>query len=121
MRGGAGGCEAGRCEPSWVASRTCTVSQLEVRCRGWCGRSSCSDGRIFGTLAGLRPDGYIMAARLHVCPLGTLELEGVTTAAFADLDKHSPGLLIDDAWHTILVLQLTLRRDHGLPRGRAPN
>ena len=61
-----------------------------------------------------------MAARLHVCPLGTLELEGVTTAAFADLDKHSPGLLIDDAWHTILVLQLTLRRDHGLPRGRAP-
>eukprot|EP00964_Phaeocystis_antarctica_P038591 scaffold22065_cov64-Phaeocystis_antarctica.AAC.9 len=62
-----------------------------------------------------------MAARLHVCPLGTLELEGVTTAAFADLDKHSPGLLIDDAWHTILVLQLTLRRDHGLPRGRAPN
>ena len=50
-----------------------------------------------------------MAARFHVCPLGALELEGVTTAAFADLDKHSPGLLIDDAWHTILVLQLTLR------------
>ena len=70
-----------RCESGWAASRTCTVSQLEMRFRGLCGRSSCSDGRIFGTLAGLRPDGCVMAARLHVCPLGTLELEGVTTAA----------------------------------------
>ena len=100
--------EAGRCEPSWVASRTCSVSQLEVRCR-WCGRSSCSDGRIFGTLAGLRPDGCIMAACLHVCPLGTLELEGVTTAARANLDHHLFGPLVYGAWHTILLLHHTLR------------
>ena len=81
MRPKCGGWVQGRCESGWAASRTCTVSQLEMRFRGLCGRSSCSDGRIFGTLAGLRPDGCVMAARLHVCPLGTLELEGVTTAA----------------------------------------
>ena len=43
-----------------------------------------------------------MAARLHVCSLGTLELEG----AQADLDNH---LLmgLDRVWHTILLLHLT--------------
>eukprot|EP00964_Phaeocystis_antarctica_P105462 scaffold70470_cov34-Phaeocystis_antarctica.AAC.1 len=46
-----------------------------------------------------------MAARLHVCPLGTLELEGVTTAARADLDNH----LLGPGWHTILLLHLTPR------------
>ena len=51
---------------------------------------------------GLRPDGCVMAARLHVCSLGTLELE----SARADLDNH---LLmgLDRAWHTILLLHLT--------------
>ena len=58
-----------------------------------------------------------MAARLHVCPLGTLELEGVTTAARADLDNHLSGPLIDGASHTILLLQLVLR-DHGRPARR---
>ena len=53
-----------------------------------------------------------MAARLHVCPLGTLELEGVGTAARADLDKHLLGHLVDIARHTILVLHVMLRRDH---------
>ena len=65
MRPKCGGWVQGRCESGWAASRTCTVSQLEMRFRGLCGRSSCSDGRIFGTLAGLRPDGCVMAARLH--------------------------------------------------------
>eukprot|EP00964_Phaeocystis_antarctica_P153574 scaffold121905_cov33-Phaeocystis_antarctica.AAC.1 len=46
-----------------------------------------------------------MAARLHVCPPGTLELEGVTTAARADLDNH----LLGPGWHTILLLHLTPR------------
>ena len=44
--------------------------------------------------------------RLHVCPLGTLELEGVATAARAEIHKHSIGHLVDVAWHTILVLHL---------------
>ena len=50
--------------------------------------------------------------RLHVCPLGTLELEGVATAARADLHKHSIGHLVDVAWHTILVLHLMLHHEH---------
>ena len=41
----------GRCESGWAASRTCIVSQVEIRCRGLSGRSSCSDGRILRTLA----------------------------------------------------------------------
>ena len=59
-----------------------------------------------------------MAARLHICPLGTLELEGVGTAARADLDKHLLGHLVDIARHTILVLHVMLRRDHGRRRER---
>ena len=57
---------------------------------------------------GLRPDGCVMAARLHVCSLGTLELE----SARADLDNH---LLmgLDRAWHTILLLHLTHASRHG--------
>ena len=50
--------------------------------------------------------------RLHVCPLGTLELEGVATAARADIHKHSIGHLVDVAWHTILVLHLMLHHEH---------
>ena len=49
---------------------------------------------------------------LHVCPLGTLELEGVGTAARADLDKHLVGHLVDVAWHTIHVLHLMLHHEH---------
>lgn len=115
MNGQCGGCVQGRCESGWAASRTCTVTQLEVRCQGWwtlklqrwhiwdaC-RHSC-----------------VMAARLHVCPLGTLELEGVTTAARADLDNH----LLGPGWHTILLLHLTPRDGcracrHGEPNFRA--
>ena len=50
--------------------------------------------------------------RLHVCPLGILELEGVATAARADIHKHSIGHLVDVAWHTILVLHLMLHHEH---------
>ena len=46
-----GGWVQGRCESGWAASRACIVSQLEIRFRGLCGRSSCSDGRILRTLA----------------------------------------------------------------------
>ena len=62
---------------------------------------------------GLCPDDCVMAARLHVCSLGTLELEG----AQADLDNH---LLmgLDRAWLSFI----TRFADHGCPtRGRAPN
>ena len=53
-----------------------------------------------------------MAARLHVCSLGTLELE----SARADLDNH---LLmgLDRAWHTILLLHLTHASRPWMPRG----
>ena len=62
---------------------------------------------------GLRPDGCVMAARLHVCSLGTLELE----SARADLDNH---LLmgLDRAWHTILLLHLTHASRPWMPRAR---
>lgn len=63
---------------------------------------------------GLRPDGCVMAARLHVCSLGTLELE----SARADLDNH---LLmgLDRAWHTILLLHLTHASRPWMPRALA--
>jgi len=52
---------------------------------------------------GLRPDGCVMAARLHVCSLGTLELE----SARADLDNH---LLmgLDRAWHSFITRFATM-------------
>ena len=63
---------------------------------------------------GLRPDGCVMAARLHVCSLGTLELE----SARADLDNH---LLmgLDRAWHTILLLHLRHASRPWMPRALA--
>ena len=58
-------------------TNTYTITQLEVRCRGWCGRSSCSDGCIFGTLAGTAaswlpaftrlPTRHARARRCHHC------------------------------------------------------
>jgi len=64
----------GRCESGWAASRTCIVSQLEIRCRGLCGRSSCSDGRILRTLAAcaLRAASWLPAfTSAHSAPLSS--------------------------------------------------
>ena len=57
---------------------------------------------------GLCPDDCVMAARLHVCSLGTLELEGALLPE-PTLTTIYLGL---DGWHTILLLHLT-PRDHG--------
>ena len=63
---------------------------------------------------GLRPYGCVMAAHLHVCSLGTFELE----SARADLDNH---LLmgLDRAWHTILILHLRHASRPWMPRALA--
>ena len=70
MNGQCGGCVQGRCESGWAASRTCTVTQLEVRCQGWCGRSSCSDG-IFGKLAGTAASRLPAFTSAHSTPLSS--------------------------------------------------
>ena len=49
--------------------------------------------------------------RLHVCPLGTLELEGVPQPLEPTLTSIRLGL-VDVAWHTILVLHLMLHHEH---------
>ena len=49
-----------------------------------------------------------MTARLHICPLDSLELERVATAAGADLDHDLVGPPIYGDWHTILRRQLVL-------------
>ena len=71
-----GGWVQGRCESGWAASRACIVSQLEIRFRGLCGTLELQRWPHTSDACGMRPDGCVMAARLLVCSLGTLELEG---------------------------------------------
>eukprot|EP00964_Phaeocystis_antarctica_P074411 scaffold45749_cov60-Phaeocystis_antarctica.AAC.1 len=103
-----GQCVQGRCESGWAASRTCAPSLSS--------KSGAKDGVGARAAAMAAYLGRLRAQLLHgcppshVCPLGTLELEGVTTAARADLDNH----LLGPGWRTEILLHLTPR--HRMPR-----